>query len=115
MRSITKDYDNHSIYINLHLEEVFQNLFTYKTNWSNESVEDSSSIADKETEQKVCIKNKDVDQYSLFINDDKGIYQSSLSESTVKYLESTIPDVEDHSFYILLKLSTNIYYNLHKQ
>ena len=111
MRSITKDDDQHSIYINLHLEEVFHNLFTYKTNWSNESVENSSSVTDKETEQRACIKHKDVDQYSLFINDDKGIYQSSLSESTIKYLENTIPDVEDHSFYILMnrieKISNN--------
>ena len=89
MRSITIDNEKKCIIINLHLEEVFHNLFTYRTNWSNESAVNSTGDADKETEQKTYIKHND-DQNSLLINITliiKILYNHSNFGQYLKYLK----------------------------
>lgn len=91
MRSITRNDEKRYIIINLHLEEVFHNLFVFNTNFS---IEDKTKRIGSDKYSK--------DQSSLLINDDKGIYQSSLSQSTILYLKESIPKVEDYRFFLMM-------------
>lgn len=104
MRSITRD--DEFIIINLHLEEIFHNLFTYETDLSGEYVE--GSIHDRNEIKHEYI---DYDQNSSLVNDDKGIYQASLSQSTIAYLKNTIPKVKNYSFILLMDRIEKISHN----
>ena len=76
MRSITRNDKKQIIFINLHLEEVFHNLFTYNTDLSSTNE----------------------GNYQYFVNDDKGIYQRTLTQGTIKYLINQMPKVDHYTF-----------------